>query len=464
MLRSMYAGITGLKANQTKLDVVGNNIANVGTTSFKGQRIRFQDSLSQTSQNASAPGNNVGGTNPRQYGLGVQVGGVDTILSQGNMQPTGRNLDCAIDGEGYFMVSSGQLPSSNEEGIRVNPDTHEIGNGNGMEMSYTRDGAFTLDSQGNLLTSDGFRVLGYSLTEKGTKDNPSIDYTKNGLCNYINADSKNGIVASSNNLVPLRIPDSIHINATSIDANGVEMNYVGTNNTTATIGTEPNIKITGNTYKGKEDLDIQIKWDGTFNKNQGAYVVSVNGNNPVEVTDFGNAQTGLVDDNGNSLKLSQLGIDISAPAPLSPADKTVASKNSWNYKIYADGDQKIRNFSIEKDGMIKGVLADGRVSALGQIGMAAFKNPGGLMKMGRNLYSNTSNSGTPSVRSAIGTDENNDNSSAFGSCLNGQLEMSNVDLAEQFTDMIVASRAFQANGKIITTGDEILQNLVNLKR
>lgn len=348
MLRSMYSGITGLKANQTKLDVVGNNIANVSTTSFKSQTIRFKDSLSQTLGTASAPGNNMGGTNPKQIGLGVQVAGITTLMSQGNMQTTGSNLDCAIDGDGYFMVASGPAPATNATGVAVSPTTHSISNGNGLSTFYTRDGSFTLDSNGNLLNSDGYRVLGYPLEDKGNTGTSSVVYP-GGTCNYINADSASGLQSPDADgcLVPLIIPDSVMAK----DASGT---------------------------------DVSVK---------------------------------------------------------------------------------IRNFSIEKDGIIKATLEDGRTTALGQIAMASFKNPAGLEKLGKNLYSNGSNSGTAIVRSAINpTDPNTNNSAGFGSCMNGYLEMSNVDLAEQFTEMIVASRAFQANGKMITTGDEILQDLVNLKR
>ncbi len=108
MLRSLYAGISGMKANQVKLDVIGNNIANVGTTAFKSSRVRFQDMVSQSMSQALAPGTNQGGVNPKQVGLGVQVAGIDTMVGQGMMQPTSRNLDVAMDGEGYLMVAKGE--------------------------------------------------------------------------------------------------------------------------------------------------------------------------------------------------------------------------------------------------------------------------------------------------------------------------------------------------------------------
>lgn len=348
MLPSMFSGISGLKANQKKLDVVGNNIANSSTTAYKSQRIRFQDMVSQTMTEALGPGTNMGGVNGRQIGLGVQVAGIDTSTSVGNMQPTSRNLDFAIDGLGYFVVGKGPA----EDGVKVTLDANnaigggDAGAGGGaggagdektMDTFYTRDGSFILDTQGNLLTSDGYRVLGYEVGNAKIKysDNPDSQAS----IGFQNANNKDEVKVNEKALVPLVIPDTI------------------TN------------------------------------------------------------------------------------------DK---------------GPQRVQSFSIEKDGLVKAVLADGSVASLGQIGMASFKNDAGLKKLGKNLYSVSANSGAPVIRSGIGTDK--DNSKGYGDMLQGMLEMSNVDLAEQFTDMIIASRAFQANGKIISTGDEILQDLVNLKR
>ncbi|MBL4937987.1 flagellar hook-basal body complex protein [Clostridium sp. YIM B02515] len=342
MLRSLYSGISGMKVNQTKLDVIGNNIANVGTTSFKGARVRFQDMLSQNVSQALGPGLNQGGVNPRQVGLGVQMAGIDTMVSQGMMQPTSRNLDAAIDGDGYFMVGTGQVPANNGAGVGIN--NGKITNANNMAVQYTRDGSFTLDEQGNLLTSDGSRVLGYALvqtiTNAGvTTTTNSVDYSTNGSLNFVDLNDGVNKPVAGNTLVPLKVPDSV------------------------------------------------IK-------------------------------------NGNEMR--------------------------------------IKTFSIGKDGVISAVLEDGSVTGLGQIAMASFKNPAGLSKVGKNLYERSANSGEPIVRS--GLNAATDNSKGYGDMLQGMLEMSNVDLAEQFTDMIVTSRAFQANSKTITTGDEILQDILNLKR
>lgn len=176
MLRSMYSGISGMKVNQTKLDVVGNNISNVGTTAFKASRAKFTDMLSQNVTNAMAPSQNQGGVNASQVGLGVQLSSIDAIMTQGNLQSTGRNLDVAIDQAGFFVVSNGPAVTSDTQ-IEVNtaPGTHTISTNaaNTNTLSYTRDGSFILDSEGNLLTGDGYRIMGYSLTNDDSTKAPT---------------------------------------------------------------------------------------------------------------------------------------------------------------------------------------------------------------------------------------------------------------------------------------------------
>lgn len=341
MLRSMYSGISGLKAQQTRLDIVGNNIANANTTAFKSQSIRFQDMLSQNMSSATGPSANIGGTNPRQVGLGVQVSGIYTKFTTGNMQTTGRNLDMAIDGPGFFIVGKGDITSYTDidttgtGGAAVG----SIKDTSTMNVSFTRDGSFTLDEEGNLLTSDGLRIMGYAMKDT---TNTSLVYADGKVTmKFVDADSKDLKAVDSTKLIPLRIPDEVE--------------------------------------SGTEKVRVQ-------------------------------------------------------------------------------------SFSIDKDGLIVASLVNGKSAALGQIAMASFKNEGGLEKMGKNLYKNSANSGEAIIRTSRGTDEKDRNDKGYGDMLNGMIEMSNVDLAEEFTEMIVANRAFQACGKMITTGDEILQELVNLKR
>jgi len=159
MIRSLYSGVSGMRSNQTKMDVIGNNIANVNTTGFKSGRVRFQDMLSQTMANAqeATPGN-LGGVNAQQVGLGVKVGAIDTIMTDGALQPTSRDLDLAIEGTGFFMVSQDDA---------------------GTMKLYTRDGAFYRDSKGDLVNAGGYHVLGYKGAVVGDPTSLDIKNTRN---------------------------------------------------------------------------------------------------------------------------------------------------------------------------------------------------------------------------------------------------------------------------------------------
>lgn len=342
MLRSLYSGITGMRVNQTKLDVIGNNLANVSTTAFKGSRVTFSTTISQTLTSASAASDSLGGKNGQQIGLGAQIASIDKVMSQGSMQSTSRALDVAIDGTGYFMVASGPaLHGGQNTSIGVDADSNQTIPDN-TSVSYTRDGSFVLDNEGNLLTTSGHRVLGYAIVNNGNGANPT-NMDANGDILYV--ESTNATEAKDSELVTLKIPDSV--------------------------------------YK--------------------------------------------VDAQGNKTKVA------------------------------------IKSFNISSDGLITGVLETGEIAALGQMAMASFKNEVGLTEVGNNMYQASGSSGTALIsggkNGATGRD-----SKGYGDMLQGYLEMSGVDMAEQFTDMIVATKAFQAAGKTITTGDEILSEIINLKR
>ena len=344
MLRSLYSGISGMKVNQTKLDVIGNNLANVSTTAFKGSRVNFSTTISQTLGSASAASDSLGGVNGKQVGLGAQISSIDKIMSQGSMQSTSRSLDVAVDGSGYFMVATGPaLTGDAKDSITI------VNNGVGTmpansSVAYTRDGSFVLDNEGNLLTSKGYRVLGFAMQTTDPVNGGNIDNIENdGKVLYV--ESNNQTKAMDDKLVSLKIPDKV------------------------------------------------LKDDGKGNKT------------PVAV----------------------------------------------------------KSFNISADGLITGVLETGEITALGQIAMSSFKNEVGLTDIGNNMYEPSGSSGTAIISSGKNSPTNR-NSSGYGDILQGYLEMSGVDMAEQFTDMIVATKAFQAAGKTITTGDEILSEIINLKR
>jgi len=437
MLRSLYSGISGMKVNQTKLDTIGNNIANVGTTSFKSGRVRFSDMLSQNVSSAMAPGSTEGGINPKQVGLGVSVAGIDTLVSQGMMQPTNRSLDFAVDGEGYFMVGKGQLPEDNGNGILLNQD-NTVNNTNGMSVYYTRDGALSRDDDGSLVTSDGYRVLGYSLT--GSNGLSTIDYENGYLkqVNMVKADDE--ALKAENTLVPMVIPDKMKYPAVPAEITG----SIQAKNTASDGNFVLNIDGTSNTIavKTTDTLNDVIN---NINTAFGSDIASDDGGKLKITSGINGAKSNEEISSGTSDVLAALGLSSGASASGSDAK-----------------DIRITSFSVEKDGLIKAVLDDGTVAAIGQMAVSSFNNPDGLTKLGKNIYQNSANSGDAVVRTGVGAAQ--DNGKGYGDVLQYNLEMSNVDLAEQFTDMIVASRAFQANSKVITTGDEILQDILSIKR
>ena len=345
MLRSLYSGISGMKVNQTKLDVIGNNLANVSTTAFKGSRVNFSTTISQTLGSASAASDSLGGVNGKQIGLGAQISSIDKIMSQGSMQSTSRSLDVAVDGSGYFMVATGPALTGDADAITIKDNGVGTMPAN-SSVAYTRDGSFVLDNEGNLLTSKGYRVLGFAMKsgeDKQKPANPIDNIEKNGTVLYV--ESNNDTKAIDDKLVSLKIPDKV----TKIDKAGKETQVA------------------------------------------------------------------------------------------------------------------VKSFNISADGLITGVLETGEITALGQIAMSSFKNEVGLTDIGNNMYEPSGSSGAAIISSGKNSTAGR-NSSGYGDILQGYLEMSGVDMAEQFTDMIVATKAFQAAGKTITTGDEILSEIINLKR
>ncbi len=292
MLRSLYTSISGLKNHQTLLDTVGNNIANVNSYGFKASTVTFRDLLTQTVQGASAPSAVLGGTNNRQIGLGMAVDSITQRFTQGAMQNTGVQSDLAIQGDGFFRVTS----DATAAGLIANT----------QPTYYARAGNFTLDANGDLVTSDGYHIVGYPETAAGSG-----------------------------------IPDPA---------------------------------------------------------NQGI---------------------------------------INIPP---------ASTKFWN---------------VGQDGMVTRFdTATNSLVTVGWITLAKFANPSGLTSVGANKWQASVNSGTETVDIPTGSLNN----TGMGSLASGALEMSNVDLATEFTEMIRAQRGFQANTRVITTSDEVLQELVNLKR
>ncbi len=395
MLRSLFSGISGLRSHQTMLDVTGNNIANVNTTGFKASQIQFQDTLSQMLTGATGAQDGVGGANPAQVGLGVQVAGITTNFTQGAAQLTGRSTDMMISGDGFFVVRQG------------------------TQQFYTRAGSFDFDSTGQMvLPGDGAIVQGWA-AENGVIDTsaavgdirvgvgtvmPAKATTTAPFAGNLQADAKDGTVKT----VAVKAYDAI--------------------------GNEREIELT--LTKGATG------W--TMSATDGTASYPATGTEAMTFDAAGNLTS------TQSFALGAVTVDLSGVTGLAGVDTVAAQKQDG----YASG--ILESFSLGSDGTITGSFSNGLKQALGRIAMASFTNPSGLSKAGGSLFTTTVNSGDPQV-GAAGT-------GGRGTLSSGSLEMSNVDLSTEFTQLIIAQRGFQANSRVITTSDEVLQELVNLKR
>lgn len=386
MLRSMFSGISGLRAHQTMLDVTGNNIANVNTTGFKGSATQFQDTLSQLVQGGGAPGAAIGGTNPAQIGLGVQVAGISTNFTQGSAQATGRASDLMISGDGFFVVNAGG------------------------ETLYSRAGAFDFDAQGRLVTPNGPFVMGWNAT--------------------------NGVVNQGAALQNITLPRGVVAPAVAT----TNVRFTGNLPDDAAAGTEI-----------VRDVDV---YDATgtatsvtlaFTRTATGWDVASGGSMLAALTFTDGLPTG-------PLSLAVGGVTVDLAGVTGFADLSTLKVAGQDGRTAGTLDA----YSIGPDGTITGTFSNGATEAVGRIALASFVNPGGLEKAGDSTYRATANSGVVELGAA--------GDPGYGSLASGYLEMSNVDLSQEFTNLIIAQRGFQANARIITTSDEVLQELTNLKR
>ncbi|MBP2642425.1 MAG: flgE 2 [Firmicutes bacterium] len=414
MMRSLFAGVSGLKNHQTRMDVIGNNIANVNTVGFKTSRVNFQDVLSQTLQGASSAQGNKGGTNPMQVGLGVGLASIDTIFTDGSFQPTGKLTDLSIQGQGFFVLKDAS--------------------GNNI---YTRAGNFDFDKQGNFLVpGTGFKVMGYKATSGvvGTQ----LGDLKVPVGSAMAPKPTSKATFTKNLDASAEIGKSMSKTVTVYDTNGGAHN-VSCNFTKSGIDTWSMAVAAG---------------DATSTVTGGPYTVTFNPDGSITTANAAGAA-------------APVGFVVTPAAPGSPgAAVTVAPDFSGLTQFAGDatlvGDSDgyksgtMQNVSIDPNGSIMGRFDNGQSQVLGKVALALFENPGGLTKVGSNMFVESSNSGVAAIdQGGVG---------GRGSFSPGTLEMSNVDLANEFSSMIITQRGFQANSKIITVTDEMLQDLANLKR
>lgn len=568
MMRSLYSGVAGLKTHQTRMDVIGNNIANVNTTAYKSSSMTFSELMSQTTQKASGANatTGVGGTNAKQIGLGVKAGAINTaITTQGSAQSTGNPFDIMITGDNFFVVS------------------------NGSENFFTRDGSFYVDGAGNLaMTSTGYNVMGWGVDETtgnikqdtvtalrimsaANMTYPPEATTKANISGILDQNDKD-VTSANGKTVNLNFFDargySYTAKFTFKQSGGDKTNEYSLELNKILDSTGKEIDISGITF-GEQNLEQTLssklslntdsyKWDDATKMLQttatppetvaeldkiftnGALITDKDKAEEVQknldaiakaygyegsTDEFlklyttGKAGQVTVQKMLENMSQNMTGDDILPKAK--NEELTMTGRKFDGAKVVFDKDsgklQSINNsttnlsttlnfpasmgnfsnitidlsectnydnkgtstvgatsgdldglgtgrrlgdmigVSIQKDGMIYASYDNGMTKLLGQIATAAFANASGLEKEGDNLYSATLNSGE---FDGIGVDI----TAGGGYMSTGQLEMSNVDLSSEFTEMITTQRGFQANSRIITVSDTLLEELTNLKR
>ena len=411
MLRSMFSGITGLRAHQQMMDVVGNNIANVNTAGYKAQNAVFETVISQAVKSPAAPVGagvaieNQGGQNGLQIGLGVALGGVSTNFNQGSAQLTGVSTDFMIQGDGFFVAN------------------------NGTENLFTRAGAFTTDAEGQLVTPDGSIIQGWMANATGVIDtNGVIGDIALPVSTYVAPVVSDALTVSGN------IPKAL-ANAGTVTSAITVYDALGTTATaTATI-----------TKTGANAYTMSINGGAAvvvaFNAATGA--LAGGQANPITVTG-GNVPADNIA-NGQAYVVDITGLTEYA----SPSSFAVTNQDG-------QGVGALSTFTTTADGQLIGVYSNGVKQPIAQLAIANFNNPNALEKVGDTTYRNTVNSGVALIGEAM--------ADGRGSIQGGTLEMSNVDLAGEFTNLIVAQRGFAANSRTLTATDEMLQELMNIKR
>ncbi len=566
MLRSLFAGVTGSRSHQSRMDVIGNNIANVNTIGYKSARMTFQEAFAQTIRSGSRPSENIGGTNPAQIGLGNMIRSIDVDMTQGGLESTEKLTDMAIDGDGFFVLSDGEA------------------------TKYTRDGSFTLDGEGYLVApGSGYKVMGWMATDGKIDKSESLKAIRIQLGESMTAQAtdmvryRGNLNAESSGLFDLEalgigaeVARMLHDEAkaaaeTADDPSNVARD-VGSSETSinddisallsaakAAAGPDATAENVVAAIRGATETDINLQnavadaCDRVASAIPGATAQDVISaleriqNTVATVTARATeaAQEAAADDSATPADVRDAVGDVldstnvllasaqAAPSEWSTQTEiydsqgvkhelhlvfTKVDDNRWVWRAVSPGatgegtvifradgtvdrdymsqqvvvdpangaalinatldfsnitqfgagssvadafvtgfpSGTLESFKIDPDGTITGIYSNQQNEILGQIVLAKFTNPAGLSRDGNNLYTETANSGTANIGSAA--------ESGRGKIMSGQVEMSNVDLAREFTDMIITLRGFQANARLITTAEEMLQELIQLKR
>ncbi|MCL2276892.1 MAG: flagellar hook protein FlgE [Treponema sp.] len=466
MMRSLFSGVSGLQNHQTRMDVIGNNISNINTTGFKRGRVNFQDILYQQLQGAARPTESLGGVNPKEVGLGMSVASIDTIHIQGSLQTTGVQTDLAIDGNGFFILDDGGTQlftragafSVDAEGVMVNP-------ANGMKVQ-----GWMAEEIGGTAYLDVSAPVGQIVIPVGGKDPAAETTIVNFACNL---DKR--LIELTENPTPDEIrratwATTIKIYDSFGNAHDLQVQF-------------QKVPETPNTWSAVVFVNPQAEVPTNATIGFGEEAPAADGPNTFTVT-FSNNGTLLSAEDGDgniSGASGQVQMYVAYDVPDTTANEdgtpvrqqfvlnlgsvggftnsiTQYAEESSSKAVEQDGRTMgyLENFKIDQSGVITGVFSNGTTRTLAQVAMASFTNQGGLEKVGNNAYRVSNNSGLANIGpSGI---------AGKGNIIPGALEMSNVDMADQFVDMIVTQRGFQANSRTIQTADQLLQELLTLKR
>ncbi len=423
MIRSMFTAISSLGLHQKYLDVVSNNLANANTTGFKSSRVLFQDQFSQMLSPGSAPADPLGGTNPTQIGLGVRLGYISPNFTQGTFQNTGRNMDLGIQGDGFFIY------------------------GQDAGRRYSREGSMNLDAEGYLVNSaTGLRTQGWLTGANEIDTNLPVGDIK--------IDSDKTLAKATENVY---FGGNLSA-STATDGTGSVMVSMGAYDSLGALTTS-SVKFTRSATDpltwnwavvdpatGLPDATKGVG-DGTITFDSNGQLDTTLATNPVVTTAVqipGSAGSA----NGGQIALD---LDFSKLTMLNSASSTtVTSQDGLPAGTVSDV------YISSNDGTVSLVFSNGLTEQVGQVALARFTNPTGLVRAEGTAFMTGLNSGDPQIGAA--------STGGRGSIAAGYLEASNVDMAQEFTNMILAQRGFQASSRVITTSDEILQELVNLKR
>lgn len=465
MMRSLYSGVSGLKNHQVRMDVIGNNISNVNTHGFKAERVTFQDMISQELSAATEPKENIGGINPKQVGLGSLLSAIDKIMSQGSLQSTGKNTDVAISGEGFFVLKEGD------------------------KQFFTRAGAFNVDKNGKYVNpANGMKVQGWNvkLDESGNKyinTSSTIEDIEIPLYSKEPAKATTEVIFQSNlNSVVQSVEKDSTPEQIQKYLNDPDPKKRRGHTTSIKVfddqGEERVLKV--EMYKVRENVwRAKVNMEGASNISvdvpgiNDSATTSVSNNLEFEMGFSPDGRLVSVSDGVDSATKGKIGVDVSYKVPGNPAQQkftlnlgdagmlngvTQYSAEFTTKATKQDGYPMgyMEAFSIDNSGTIIGVYSNGVQQPLAKMAMALFTNAAGLNKAGDTNYTFSMNSGEANIgESGI---------AGRGRINAGILEMSNVDLSDQFTDMIVTQRGFQANSRTVVTSDQMIQEVLGLKR